>query len=403
MQVVEHIERSTRSWGERLKRASLIALGLALLALGASYVLMLVVVTPSGIVLYPEMYTSPCNLFDRTRNVALLAGVIYLGLNIMSTPKRPVLFLRRFGLDVNSVVSRVIRAGLGRRFRFVTLDDGRFPPLDIPAFERWGSRLGPPIVAAIVTAGALAVRAEYSHKGDSGGYYATATGVMAAVTGYWIGMFWVLVVLAWAHSLKVRWRSRFRIQTEYQLSAFHAYVRRLGLWRFRLTLLQPQAVIAKVSDALWQRSIAAISDELGLVLIDISDPTSNLHWEIERARKAGIQCVFIAEQASLRAWLEYGPEAPDSSLRADIIKFVGEDLVLTYHGHESLGGARFRRSMAELLRAAIKSSPKRRSSARFEIFDRIWWASVRVAYHGSILAVALLSGTLIGFFTFLAV
>ena len=185
MQVVEQIPETKTQMESRASKIVRIFLGVILLAMAALYVLALIELTTDAMVLRPGVYTTACRLFIRTRNMAFLIFIIYLALNLLSTRKHSVLFLRRFGLDVNSVVSRVIQKGLGRQFRFVTLDDGRFPAVDIPALERWTGRLGPPVIAALVVLGALEARQSLSQQHSSKGAYAQTAAQMSAVMGYW--------------------------------------------------------------------------------------------------------------------------------------------------------------------------------------------------------------------------
>jgi uncharacterized protein (DUF1501 family) len=110
--------------------------------------------------------------------------VAMLGLTLMARPKKPILFLRRFGLDVNSVASRVIRKEQGGGFRFVTLDDGRFPPLGIPALQRWAFRLGPLAISVAIIAIASAAGTYYAHPGSNDAQGGLARQICLAL-GYW--------------------------------------------------------------------------------------------------------------------------------------------------------------------------------------------------------------------------
>jgi hypothetical protein len=398
MQLAEQVAETHVSIGHRGGRALQIAVGLTLLAIAALYILILIEFTTDMMVLHPGIYTTPCRLFIRTRNVAFLVVLMYLGLNLLATRKRPVLFLRRFGLDINSVVSRVIQKGLGRQFRFVTLDDGRFPPLHIPAFERWATRLGPPAIAVVVVLGALAARKTLSAHPASNGATQVTAAQMSLVMGYWIAILWTLLMLGWIHLLRIHRKARYKIQTDAQLNGFLFDTQHLGRWRVRLSWLRPQAVVAKVSDSLWRRCVLAVAAQCGIALIDVSDPTPNLQWEIEQSRAMALQCVFIAERSHLQSWVRAGENAPGAGARERIRELIGDDCVLLYRSDHKLGGAWFRRSLQQLVRKASNQLPRRSRAMHFPLIDRLWRMSLAAIFHAFVLFLALASGALLGVF-----
>lgn len=400
MHIVEQIPETKIGMESRASKIVRISLGMILLAMAALYVLALIELTTDVMVLRPGIYTTACRLFMRTRNVAILIFIIYVGLNLLSTRKHAVLFLRRFGLDVNSVVSRVIQKGLGRRFRFVTLDDGRFPAVDIPALERWAGRLGPPVIAALVVLGALAARQSLSQQHSSNGAYAQTAAQMSAVIGYWVAIFWTLLMLAWIHLRRVHRKSRYDIRRGGQLTSLLLDIRTLDRWRLRLSFLGPEAVVAKVSDSLWRKCVSDVSELLGIVLIDVSDPTPNLQWEIERSRGEALRCVFIAERNRLQSWIG-GTQDPAAATAGEAVaKLIGEDRVLVYEGDQKLGGASFRPGLQQVLREACRELPRRNPGKRFPLVDRLWRISLAVIFHAFVLFVALASGALLGMFVF---
>ena len=400
MQVLEQIPRTKIRMENRAIRVFQILLGVVLLTTAALYLFLLVELTTEAMVLQPGLYTSGCRLFLRTRNVALTVLAIYLALNLFSGRKYSILFLRRFGLDVNSVVSRVIQKGLGRRFRFVTLDDGRFPSLDVPALEKWASRLGPPLVAVMVVLGAWLARQTLSQQQSSNGAYEQTAAEMSAVMGYWVAVFWVLLMLAWVHLWRVRRKSHYKIRREGQLTSFLLDIRTLDRWRLRLSLLRPQAVVARVSDSLWQRCVSGVSELAGIALIDVSDPTLNLQWEIEHSRKQGLRCVFIAERSRLQSWLASLQEPLAPPAVQAVATLIGDDRVLVYDGVQKLGGSFFRSSLQQLLSETCRPQLQRKAGQRFDVVDVLSRISLVAIFQASVLVVAIASGALVGMLVF---
>lgn len=324
-------------------------------------------------------------------NICVLLAVAHLGANLLSAPKYPILFLRGFGLDVNCVVSRVITAGLGRRFRLVTLDDSRFPPVDVPAAERWLSRLGPPVIAVAVLAACAALLSRFSTAVDIGGNLVIETSNMM---GYWAALIWALLVLALAHLCRMRRYSRCRIETQRQLQAFLYRVRQLGRWPFRLSLLTPQTIIARVGDSLWQQTVAAASAQIWAVLIDVSDPTGNLLWETEQLRRSFQKCVFIAERDHLWIWNDRGPDER-TEIISSIITLIDNDAVLVYSAQSKLGGPAFRQSLRAALPLASSTAPEHQGSDRLPAFRWLRQVAKSSLYYGCLLLFVLISGIVV--------
>jgi hypothetical protein len=227
-------------------------------------------------------------------------------------------------------------------------------------------------------------------------------------------------MLAWAHSLQMRRKSRYHIRNDRQLYAFLYDLRLLGSWRLRLSLLRPQAIVAKLSDSLWQHCVSAVSEQVAIVLIDISDPTPNLQWEIEHSRRAALRCVFIAESGRLRSWMESGHQSaigtvdasssardpsPDivapsngaaGSAAESVAQLLGDDWVLLYDGDQRLGGASFQRGLRQLLLKASAQPPQRSTGITVPLMDRLWRLSLAAIYHGLIFFVAMASGVFVG-------
>jgi hypothetical protein len=256
------------------------------------------------------------------------------------------------------------------------------------------------VIAVLIVLGALLARQSLSQQPSSNGAYAQTAAQMSAVMGYWVAILWTLLMLAWIHLRRVRRKSRYNIRREGQLTSFLLDIRTFDRWRLRLSFLCPQAVVAKVSDALWQKSVSEVSGLFGLVLIDVSDPTPNLQWEIERSRGEGLRCVFIAERSLLQSWIGKTHDPAAAPAGEAIAKLIGEDRVLVYEGAQKLGGAPFRRSLQQLLREACREMTPRKTRQRFSLVDRLWKLSLAVIFHALVLSVAIASGTLLGMIVF---
>ena len=88
------------------------------------------------------------------RVVALTVLSIWILAAVVSADKRTVLYMRRFRAHgPQARMRRTLEAGLGRRYRLVTLSDGVFQPLEVPPLERWFNRAVLPLLAVVFVLG----------------------------------------------------------------------------------------------------------------------------------------------------------------------------------------------------------------------------------------------------------
>src|SRR4051794_24099463 len=68
-------------------------------------------------------------------------------------PKLTIVYLRRFRLSAAQVVvTAALEQGLSKQYRVVTLDDGNFPPMEVPRLYRRISRYAWPVLLSAATA-----------------------------------------------------------------------------------------------------------------------------------------------------------------------------------------------------------------------------------------------------------
>jgi hypothetical protein len=159
--------------------------------------------------------------------------------------------------------------------------------------------------------------------------------------------------------------------------------------------MAPQTIIARVDDSLWQQTVNAALGQTQAALIDVSDPTANLQWEIEQLRRSARKCVFIAERDHLRLWREL--TSGDTDVRSSIINLVGNDEVLTYSAQSKLGGPMFRPSLKLALSRVICGAPNPRS---LKSLPKIWWLwniSKSVLYYACLFVFVLTTGMIVKF------
>jgi elongation factor Tu len=296
---------------------------------------------------------------------ALLGGPLlpmffaYLLVSIVRGPTSVVVYLRRFGRTQSGrAMTKALEAGVSRRHRIVTLDDSRFPALEAPPWERRLSRYGPPLVAVVlVLAFVVIVRAlrqqqDYVMLGITVG----AIPVLAASLWSLLTAFLLFVI----HRARVRRQARGRVRSEADLVECAADVVRLGAWWRAPGMAAPQATVLSVDDGLWRRAVAMLVRDSDAALIDVSEPTDHLAWEIETVLgEATNRVVFVGDRHPTELWTA-APIAVEPAARDRIRVLLAGRPILTYDASNTAGRRRFRRSLMRALDNVDPARPSRR-------------------------------------------
>ena len=128
--------------------------------------------------------------------------------------------------------------------------------------------------------------------------------------------------------------------------------------------MAPRALVAKVSDKLWQDCVRSLSERVDAIVIDVSEPTQSLKWEIDHLRRVGLKCVFIAERRHLDAWASAAPAADSNKPDSWVFSALAHDRVLVYEGDLPDGGSTFASSLGQLISDAAIGTEKRQISPK---------------------------------------
>lgn len=321
----------------------------------------------------------------RAWSVLLAIVFLYAIANLFSSRKYPVLYLRRFGMPANVIVRRAIKGGLGRTFRFIALDDSRFPQVGMPWIERVLGIAGIPFLTLLILVGGFLL---------IGQLLPAEIGVDIAkdlihVLRYWLAVLWTVAMMAYAHLWRVRRRSRIRVRRPAHVARLAYCARACGTWWLRASFLAPQITIARVADAVWRPAVCAVAAQSAVTLVDVSEPTANLQWEIEYLHEAGCACVFIGEHERLSAWL-----AAPNAAAAGVRDLVGNDAVLSYRAGSRAQGRLFRRNLGHALaRAVTEKEHPQYTSLGFGFWFREFAKSY--AYYGCSFLLAVCAGAVV--------
>jgi hypothetical protein len=325
-------------------------------------------------------------------------GGVVLGLRFVRGNRHLLLFLRRFGFSPATQTVSEATTQLGDFWRVVTLDDDRIQSLgsgegveglvDVVTDVKRSYQKARPVVTKgwkLVMRGAatllaislvvvvrpgpdwdarldrLEVLADIGREPDGGWMLAARIAVAVLIAGMAMAVLWavVVVVIGWVLSLPIRlvYGGVARGVTEAaaldelpivevgQIALVGEMVRRQSRRVFGARL-----AVLTVSSAIWQETVTGIAELCAIPLIDISEPTENVLWEVEElVRRFGDRCVFIGSYDRLQ---ELTTRKPDPQMERLSTFLEGRQVL----GYQSDAGSRerFVRALGSTLERHIR-------------------------------------------------
>jgi len=347
-------------------------------------------------------------------------GGITGGLRLLRRNRTLVLFLRRFGHDeAQSAVAFAVLQTIGAFWRVVTLDDAEMAPIGVPAAIRGlfhvghftstyvlavghfvGLRMFPIVINAmwIVVAIALAGPAiQFARTGvtrwETWGdvldpYLSTLASVfewhlpfeavgptlpgifallaIAAVIGFaTLAITMVVLLLALPLSTVLFFlsssadavREAERSKTVAATTADEIRQAALAIARRSRQVHGPRLVVLRVTSNVWQHAVRQLASTCSLTLIDISEPTENVLWELEEliTRHDG-KYVFIGHHARATALATSDPGL--TSVERRLAALLAGREVLAYTT-DRRGLKRFARALRAKLMGLERATPSR--------------------------------------------
>jgi hypothetical protein len=279
-----------------------------------------------------------------------------------------VLFLRRFGYtDASGVVTHAVLGSLGRSWRVVTLEDASISPVDIPGgtkrlfraaeggvhaltwpfqmiataaiFAFWIAVCGMSAIAAsravrdqdLGTLG-RAIWPSHPISGDAQAFHVLFIVAVVSVGATAVGLGVVAFVTALDPFVHVTQRiraaeqsSRASVSAPSDLRPVISLIKRRSRRFFG-----PRLVVVAVSSDMWQKVVQRLASTVRAILIDVSEPTDNLLWEIQNIFSAGgTRCVLIGRYDRVR---HLALDVPDPASTAENAR----RLAALLDGHEVL-------------------------------------------------------------------
>ena len=113
----------------------------------------------------------------------------------------------------------------------------------------------------------------------------------------------------------------------------------------------PRLVVLRVASAVWQPTVSALASAAAATIIDISEPTGNLAWELMELARLGRldRCIFIGEADRVLPWAGGHSATTDTgSGQSTLAAAIGARPVLAY-ATDRKGMRRFTRALYGML------------------------------------------------------
>jgi hypothetical protein len=278
------------------------------------------------------------------------------GLRLVRRGRTTVLFLRRFGHDeAQNAVTFAVTRTIGRSWRVVTLDDAEIEAVGVPTGTKWFFR-SVQIVSAValgivtfllrifplaqlglwIIVGLDLMRARIWERAQSAQAWVTvldpyvqiistafdgklpvdavgpslpgAFALLAVVlAGIVVGLGAALTAAPVASGVGAAFLFFSSFPADAVMAADQAKTREIrtegdiGIAAYAVTersrrVFGPQLVVLRVASSVWRQTVSRFASASSLALIDVSEPTENLIWEIEELRdRTRTKSVFICE------------------------------------------------------------------------------------------------------------
>ncbi|MGH9181455.1 MAG: hypothetical protein ACRDY5_07050 [Acidimicrobiales bacterium] len=301
-------------------------------------------------------------------SAGLVAGALVallVGIRFVRGRRRLVLFLRRFGLtEATAAVTFAVVKSIGRSWRLVTLDDSAVAPVGSSRGTRRIVGLAT-VVTVVVVASAVVwlvgggfdsyVRGiEVTSAGDTanqsfGDAIGSAIGegiAVGVIAGLTFAFVCLLAAFGAAGALFGGSAHRAARRAEQAKSVVIAGESAIAPATKRTAdasrrVFGPRLVVARVADSVWQPTVLAFAGASAVVLVDVSEASDNLLWELRSLETDGRRRLLIGRQARV--------EPIDPRLAEEL---DGEEVVAYGEGRRAL--RRFARALRWHLDRSIR-------------------------------------------------
>jgi hypothetical protein len=376
IEIVEDVPSGRLAW-HQFVRFFAVLLGAALVVIGLSAAA-LPLLTVAALVMLLASGDTPSDITNDWQPLAISAVVawigLWLGVRLIRGRRRLGLYLRKFGFaGTTQTVSRALRSAVGRSTRLVTLDDSATPPIGVGAGRRV---LQVVLVVSIglvlwliysLKTGAFDVDAQdimqqaSDQAGDSAADQISA-GIGGALAFGIIQMMayilaLLLISLVAAVTLFTLRAARRASRAQRQASRALQTQQQVGPAARQLAdaaryVFAPRLMVVTVPTAFWQKAISGFMDVVDLVIVDVSQPTDALLWEVGALKSRFGGRWILVGQRDLVAKLAATGTAALGTADGQLARMLDGETILAY-GPADTG------QFARALRKRLVNLPRR--------------------------------------------
>jgi len=259
-------------WWERFVRALGVVLACLLLA-----VIFLTLRNPFTLMLL-VMVISP---------VAIALALVSLLYTMLYGRKRVILILRKFrNVAVNKSIRSAFKSKMKRKYRIVTLYDGSFSKIGLSRVFQAAVYSALPLLIFIVALIPVVLQAVYPVVplisiepifGLLGPFF---IGFMQPLLALHVCVMMSLIACVIVHRWRINWRAVLVVHDAPDLERLGDKIWSLSSWWRASTLMGAQSTLARSSMALWQQAVGRAANAAHGIVIDVSEPTESLVWEV---------------------------------------------------------------------------------------------------------------------------
>jgi hypothetical protein len=346
----------------------------------------------------------PSALADHLLRYWLIAAALVLfglplGTRLVRGRRELVLFLRRFGYSDATRTVSAATARIGASWRMVTLDDAQIVPVGVETSvlgvvtrtrrvagvvrRAWlvgvwiyKVAMGAAVVAAAAIVGITYLRGEdigalfdsvFSDQGKATSLSAPfravviGLGVGAAAWGVFVVGVLISVVLApiwgWVSSMSdaVQAAERSKAFEIHDVADVIKVAPEVAKWRGKV--FSPRLIVLTVDSNVWQATVEVLATMSAVPLVDVSEPTENLLWEIETLKaRYGDRCLFVGNIDRLGRFTGEDTPALSGSVTQRADALIDNETILAYRPDDR-DAKRFARALRVKLREHARHTP----------------------------------------------
>jgi hypothetical protein len=303
--------------------------------------------------------------------VVIMIVSLVLGRSLMRGRRQLVLFLRRFGfVGATETLTFALATAMGNSWRLVTLDDNQIAPVGAGRKVRWTSVIVGILAISIITAavywarsggledvmkGAMTQGARQDNLAGSivGAIVAAlAVAIIFAVLILVASTFLaVLAIFSFGTYISVRRAEKSKKLQVSSLKKIDPMAR--SVERRSRRVLSPRLIVVRVAAEVWRETVHRLALISAAIIIDVSEPTPNLLWEIETLKpNLRGHWILVAEQEHLNEFSTMPGARKEINYRL-LTMLDGEDILA--YSSDRKGRKRFARA----LRARLEQLSRR--------------------------------------------